>query len=146
MGLLCDFFIAHRHEIDPALVASGPKPPTPTLQGKGIDNIKIATLTCILLNVDLNDDNAVSARIPNPEFTAGDEGPWVFPVPPTVTQHLAALNPSARKTVLDRWAQTEECRLDHWVAADYTDWFNALCDLAATAVTSNSSLWVWLSL
>lgn len=146
MGVISEIFIARRADLTDPVLHNGPTPPMPVLSSKGVSPVELATLATILLNESLDDINAVVARCPDAELDAGDEGPWLIPVPASITSGLAALDADGRRQVGDRWFQTEEWQNLDWPEDVYIPWFNDLCKLAAAATRDSNSLWLWMSL
>jgi hypothetical protein len=109
---------------------------------KGIDTVKLGTLHSILTGEEFE------TLLPqyDPVYESSEEGPWVFQIPDGFTSRLASLSPAERTAVADQWAATEEFALDGWSPSDVGASLDAICALAASAGSSERSLFLWMSL
>ena len=144
MGVLTDIVIADR--TDAERVGRSPCPYT-TFDGidaKGIDTVKLGTLSGILTNSPFDPDFIANDCL----FQGGDEGPWVFEVPSTFVRHLASLISKELLHTGTRWAASEELspRYDHWPAEDVHEVLGRLVALARRAVEAKKSVLIWMSL
>ncbi len=171
MGILTDTFIASEAEIaSTAPLAEGPLTRFPTVQAKGIDSVKLATLAAILAGDDLaHDPPDVQAFVAG--FVAGIErdfplvrdlgapgdagdlsegssrGPWIFRIPDTMTTRLARLSRAEMTRCGRRWAATEEWQLAKAPSAGtVVKYLRRLCQLARRAGDPEQHMYLWIAL
>lgn len=147
MGILTDAFIASESELAGLRPgAGGPAGRFPTVQAKGIEPVKLATLEAIILSasVEMWDDDGLLER--------DWEEEWVYRLPASLAQALAELPPAEVPRVARAWAATEEWRLDGVSPADgaalaeLATLVDALRTLAGQARQDGKALYLWISL
>lgn len=143
MGILTDFVIAPRDDADAIGESLRPADRWPTLEGKGVDTIKITALYCVLTDQDYDDDLHDSIRP-----VAGDveDGPWVFEIPADFVKEFAGLDAEDIPEVAEAWAETEELEMDGWGADDAAAFITELREHAQKSLDAKASLFLWLSL
>jgi serine protease inhibitor len=119
----------------------------PCLESKGIDTIKLGTLSQILSNRSVNDVNTVATFMTDALLDQrSDDGPWVFLVPEQLQAALVSLDEEAQDTVAEKWAATEEFSIAGWLLADVEDYLQDLVAHARKSRQAEKSLLPWLSL
>lgn len=117
------------------------------LPAKGIDTIKLGSLAQILTNRPPNDVKAVASYMTDALLhQASEDGPWVYLVPEPLQIALSALDEDSEEALAEKWAATEEFRLDGWNSMDVADFLHGLVALARRACESQKSLLLWMSL
>jgi hypothetical protein len=107
MGILTDAFIAFEADLSSLHAGDGgPSAIFPTLQGKGIDPLKLAILEAILRG---QETYTYAASIDEPLRDWGEE--WVYPFSQPLVAALALLQPNDALRVAAKWAETDEWRL-----------------------------------
>jgi hypothetical protein len=147
MGVLSDIIIASRDDA-PLINAARGKHVNQwdCLASKGIDTIKLGTLSQILANQSVNDINTVATFMMDSILDKrSDDGPWVFLVPDQLVSSLISLNKEEKEGVTTKWAQTEEFQLDRWELEDVEEYFDDLIAHAIKARASRKSLLLWTS-
>ena len=148
MGVLSDIIIAGRDEaadINAARRAHMNR--WPCLDSKGIDTIKLGTLSQIIADGPLDDIDAISTFMTTDELdAASDEGPWIFLVPEQLKFSLAAMVRDVEMDVAQKWAATEEFALGGWDLADVSEYLHGLIAHARRACFADKSLLLWMSL
>jgi len=109
MGVLTDFVAVPRGEAAVVCASLCPSRDFDGMDAKGIDTIKLATLYALLTDGEY-DPSFMNDRL----CSGGDDGPWVFEVPPTLVDRLAVLRDEQFVSVASRWATTDELRLEGW--------------------------------
>lgn len=143
MGNLTDFVIANDNEGIAIGESDHPAAQWPTLETKGVDAVKLATLVCAITGQ--KDADAIRSSL---TFAGGDQeiGPWVFKLPATVTHALARLEGDNVQEVATKWAATEEMQTDRWSAIDVAHLVKQLQQHANKAKTAGATLFLWVSL
>jgi hypothetical protein len=143
MGNLTDFVIANDNEGSAIGESDHPAAQWPTLETKGVDTIKLATLVSAITG-----QGDVAAITRSFTFAGGDEeiGPWVFKLPPEVVDVIAKLPAGNVQDVAAKWAATEEMQSDRWSAIDVADLVAQLQQHANKARTAGATLFLWASL
>ncbi len=145
--MLTDLIIATPEEAPAILNVPGHASIWPTLEAKGLDPVKLATLRFILKG-----EKADAARVADyvKTFEAladeGEAGPWLRAVPEDLVPLLAQLPASDMPATAAAWARTEELKLDGWKAADAEPFLSELCVFAAGAAAQGKRLLLWLCL
>src|SRR3954469_8106971 len=103
MGVLTDFVVADRGDAQRVCDSSCPSRDFAGLDAKGIDTVKLGTLYAVLTGGKF-DPSFVGDSL----CSGGEDGPWVFEVPPAPVQRLAALTPRQLTAAGKKWAATEE--------------------------------------
>jgi hypothetical protein len=142
MSLLTDFVIAPPGSGEEVGQSVNPADRWPTLQAKGVETIKLATLLCLVTNQAYSNDVQKSFRL-----VGGDkeEGPWVFEFPSEALQGFASIATSQLSSLASAWAGTDELRADGWSSADAEDCIAAISQQAKAALASSNSLYLWLA-
>ncbi len=143
MGILTDFVIADVGYGNVVGESVNPSEHWPTLQSKGVETIKLATLFCAITGREYHNDIQASL-----ELVGGDkdEGPWVFEVPAEMLEAIARVDPLQIQRVASEWASTEELKMDRWSVDDAAEFIQELSAHARKAGDSAKSLYLWLSL
>jgi hypothetical protein len=148
MGVLSELVIASRSEA--ASVAQSDSP-TRTLQGvvwKGLDQIKLASLWCLLDSELLQIENVVDRSMQFELLAETTEnGPWVFAVPTACRDKLAELSgddEGEMQAVVRDWAATDE--LVDWDRSDVAELLQTVIQLADTAKWEGKDLLLWICL
>jgi len=115
----------------------------PTIQTKGVDNIKLATLSCSISGVDYSDVLQSSFKL-----VGGDEddGPWVYELPSEFLQSLASIDKSQLGLIAKRWLLTEELQMDRWSLDDANHCITELSVHANKAIQSGKSMYLWMAM
>ena len=147
MGALSDIIIADQREAVAISAARGAQlNQWPRLESKGIDPIKLFTLSQILHGRSVDDVDACAGFMNDAVLgQSSDEGPWVYLIPPGLQAAIASLDDQARESVAEKWAATEEFVLDRWHAADVEEYLNDLIAHARKATEAGKSLLLWMS-
>jgi hypothetical protein len=147
VGLLSDVFVATDAEL--ALLrpgTGGPEGKFATVDGKGIDPLKLETLEAIVTQHEADAGQPILHR--QLMYDWGDQ--WVYRFPESLTVALGQLEPDALGQVAEAWAATEEWRRSGGDTIAGRDslrlWISAVCMLAQRAQHENRSLYLWLSL
>ena len=143
MGVLTDFVVAPAGSGAAIGQALHPADQWPTLEAKGVDTIKFATLYCSVSGFSYN--NAVHNQL---ELCGGnkDQGPWVFSIPPDFLQAIAGIPDSEILPVAKRWMQTDELAADGWKQEDAAEFISLLRNHATQALAKDQSMFLWLSI
>src|SRR4051812_27646642 len=113
MGLLSDFFAASEDEIA-ELPELGPEGRFPTVAAKNVTNVELATLCGIATGRDIDvESGGFEALLNEIEDVRepGEDGPWVFRVPDSLVEALAAADEARVRDIAREWASTEEWQL-----------------------------------
>jgi hypothetical protein len=143
MSNLTDFVIANDNEGSAIGESDHPAAQWPTLETKGVDTVKLATLVSAITGQ--SDTAAIRRRC---TFAGGDEeiGPWVFKLPPDIVDCIAKLPSENVETVAAKWAATEEMQSDRWSAIDVAALVVQLQQHANKAKTADATMFLWVSL
>src|SRR5580658_1743086 len=101
MGVLSDIIIADRSDAAAINAANGAHlKHWPCLGSKGIDTLKLGTLSQILNDRPVDDVNAVATFMMDGVLDQrSDEGPWVYLVPQQLHSALSSLGEGTRESV-----------------------------------------------
>jgi hypothetical protein len=148
MGVLSDIIIAEPDEAAAINAARGTHLNRwPCLESKGIDTIKLGTLSQIMAGRPVEDIDAISTFMTDDMLDQGsDEGPWIFLVPEQLKLSLAAINKDAEEEIARKWACTEEFALGGWDVTDVEEYLHDLIAHAGRAREAGKSLLLWMSL
>jgi hypothetical protein len=148
MGVLSDIIIADRNEASAINAAGGAHLKSwPCLESKGIDTIKLGTLSQILNNRSVEDIDTVATFMMDQLLDQkSEEGPWIYLVPEQLQSALSSLDEDARELVAEKWSATEEFALDRWQSADVEDYLTDLVAHARKANERGKSLLLWMAL
>lgn len=107
MSVLTDAFIAFEADLSSLHPGDGgPSALFPTLSGKEIDPLKLATLEAI---VNGQAPYTYVDSIGDPLYDWGEQ--WVYPFPQPLVAALAQLQPGDAFRIAAEWAETDEWRL-----------------------------------
>jgi sigma54-dependent transcription regulator len=109
---------------------------------KGVDTVKFTKLHSILTGSPFKELRSAYAPI----FSVSEEGPWVFAIPAELVSRLAKLAGTERQSVAQKWAQSEEFRLDRWDVQSVESVLGSICEQATNATSSGRTLFLWMSL
>jgi hypothetical protein len=144
MGLLTDFFVAAPTEIQSVDIAHSPVGSFPGLHAKRTDPVKLVQLQCCI------DGATFEERMPLLDEMlvrdAGQEGPWIFRVPQTLSDALASAGPADIQTHGRAWAATDEWRADGGTEAELVPYLSEIAQLASRARAEQRALYVWMCL
>jgi hypothetical protein len=148
MGILSDIIIAEPAEAAAINAAGGAHlQHWPCLASKGIDCIKLWTLSQILAGRPLDDIDAVARFMINSVLDrTSDDGPWVFLIPEQLQRAIAATSEDGEEDIAAKWAATEEFILDRWQPADVEEYLHDLIAHTRKACAAGKSLLLWMSL
>jgi hypothetical protein len=157
MGLLTDFFLASpEREAALDVQPGGPEGQFPTVSGKNVDQVKLATLLQILRGVERSSDEtaAITRQLPM-VWRSDEEGPWVFRLPTELRDVLAAVPPQLQDVACS-WSLTEEWRLDsglgpteqslQYLVDELAQFLTELRALAVRSASGEGTLYLWLCL
>lgn len=148
MGVLSDIIIARADDASSINAAGGGhEQQWVTLASKGIDTIKLGTLSQILAGRPVDDVNTVASFMLDAVVDeASEDGPWVYRVPDDLTAKVAALDDATADRVAREWAATEEFKLSRWPEDDVREYLHNLVAHAKRACADDKSLLLWMSL
>lgn len=143
--MLTDLIVATIEEAPAILRSQGHASIWPTLEAKGIDQVKLASLRFILRG-EPPEDHAVIQYMKSFDAQAdgGDEGPWIDSLPEDLVGLLATIAASDIPNLAAAWANTDEAKLDRWVAADVESLLAELSAFAAGAVAQGKRVLLWV--
>jgi hypothetical protein len=148
MSVLTDIIIADPNEAK-AILESGSDQLIrwPRLEGKGVDAIKLGTLWAVLSGGSLDDVDAITNFMPEEALLAesADGNTMVLAIPQVLTDALADLDEAKEELAVQRWADTEEFKLDGWLTADVEDYLRDLIEHAQKAKASGKPLLLWVA-
>ncbi|MBI4579964.1 MAG: hypothetical protein HY718_09700 [Planctomycetes bacterium] len=142
--MLTEIFAATESELKGMDLGLSPLGRFPTLESWGVQPLMIAQLQAILEESDLKDTDCVLERTAEPLRVAGDEGPWVYPVPTSMRDALAGADVDGIRPVADQWFATEEWRLEDWPREAFDEWLDELLELAEEAIEADRQLYLWV--
>ncbi|MCO6436744.1 MAG: hypothetical protein J5J06_06630 [Phycisphaerae bacterium] len=148
MAVLSDIIIARPDEAGSINAAEGKHLQRwPSLESKGIDTVKLGTLSKILMDRPVNDVDAVASFMLDAILDeASEDGPWVFQVPDELVAAVAALDSPTIDRVAQAWAATEEFQLSRWSERDVREYMRDLVTISARARAEGKTLLLWMSL
>jgi hypothetical protein len=143
MGVLTDFVVIDRRDAPLVCASTCPSREFNGLDAKGIDTVKLGKLYAILVGGKYD-----PSFISEPLCDGGDEGPWVFEVPPDLMQQLADLTPRQLTEAGRKWAAVEEFspRYDNWPAERVQQVLGDLAALCKRAVGEGKAVLMWMCL
>ncbi len=148
MSILSDAFLATDTELAATQFedSGGPIAFFPTLQGKGIDPLKLLLLETIVMeqatpNLDILDQRVVRGKDESSEQ-------WIYQFPDTMVSRLAELTDSEISRDGSMWASTEEWRGPKGIppTAAITHYFQQLCQFAMRAQAERKHIYMWIAL
>ena len=144
MGLLSDFFIATRAEVDSLGADEGPASSFPTVRARSIEVVKLTRLQCIidgsLLDDHLGQLGSMLVR------SDGDDGPWVFLVPDVIAGTLAQSDGTELQQIANAWALIDEWKMDGGTPEEIVRLLTDLGSLAKRAIIEHREMYLWVSL
>ena len=142
LGVLADFVVADHRDARRVCESSCPSRDFMGLDAKGIDTVKLGKLHVVLRGGEFD------PSIHEPLCAGGDEGPWVFEVPPDLVQRLAGLTPHQLTESGKKWAATEEFspRYDNWPAQRVQQVLGDLAALCKRAADEGKVVLMWMCL
>lgn len=143
MGMFTDFVIAADSEAAAIGESVRPADHWPTLESKGVETIKLATLHGLVTNTPYSNDIQAAFA-----FVAGNEedGPWVFKFPKDVQDALADIDEADIPALAARWAVTDEMHTDGWTEEEAARFIVELRAHARAAMRAGHSIFLWLTL
>ncbi len=144
LAILTDFFAATRAEVEAFDFAEMPQEHFPTVQFKGLDPVKMATLHTLLIGADIHDVEAVVARMPEPLHEEDGGELVVFALPDAVVRGLADLDDNGAARLAERWIATEEFKMEGWTRADMDPVLSELRTFMEDAVRSAREVFLWV--
>jgi hypothetical protein len=143
MGLLSDFFIATKAEVDSLEIAKSPTGSLPAVQARSVEVVKLTQLQCVIDGSVFSDHleqlGAMKVR------SGGDDGPWVFLVPGVIATTLAESDASRLQQIANAWASTDEWKMDGGKPEDLFRLLTDLGSLAKRAGVEKRELYLWVS-
>ncbi len=144
MGLLSDFFVASKSEMDSLDIQQSPAKNLPSVQARRVEVVKVVQLQCIidgsLFNDHLDDlDNMIVKE-------ASDDGPWVLAVPKIITETLASADSRKIEDIGRSWALTKEWQTDGGNPEDVIPLVKQIGELAKRAQLEVKALYLWVCL
>ncbi len=142
MGVLTDFVVADRGDARRVCDSPNPSREFGGLDGKGIDTVKLGTLHALLKGGEF--DPAIHDSV----CEGGEEGPWVFEVPPDLVRRLAGMTPTRLTEAGKKWAATDEFspRYDNWPAERVQEQLADLAGICRRAAGEGKAVLMWMSL
>lgn len=144
VAILTDFFAARRDEVETYDFTEMPRERFPTLQTKGLDPVKMATLHTLLIGEDIHDVESVVARIPEPIHEDDDGDLVVFALPDAIVRGLADLDDNGAARLAERWVATEEFKMEGWTRADIDPVLAELRTFMEEAVRTERDVYLWV--
>ncbi|MCW8129020.1 MAG: hypothetical protein KIS92_01425 [Planctomycetota bacterium] len=145
MGVLTDLIVADPAQAKEICQTHGKKP-FPSVDIKGFDQIKGATLWSILEGSDVSDVDYVVGL--SEKFTLlceeSDDGPWVYQVPDEFLKLIASTEDEAVGEMVEAWSQTEE--FDGYSLEDVQFYFDTLFEAATRSDLGSKKLLMWICL
>jgi hypothetical protein len=161
MAVLTDVFIASEVELAATnLLPAGPVKRFPTVQARGIDSVKLATLAALLADHDQAEEGpdvhafVAGLRSDFPLVrdlgaeAAGEHsrGPWIFRLPDAMAARLAQLSRAEIARYGRTWAATEEWQHEKAVTPSVVTYLRKLCALARRARGVDTHMYLWVAL
>jgi hypothetical protein len=143
MGVLTDFVIADRLDAQRVCDSLCPSQDFPGLDAKGIDTVMLGTLHAILTGGEYD-----ASFISDTLCSGGDDGPWVFEVPPDLVQRLAKLDATELASAGKQWAATEEFspKYGNWPVEAVQQVLKELATLSKQAGGEGKAILMWMCL
>src|SRR5690242_10758740 len=142
MAFISDLVIAGSKEAEAISLSSRPANSWPTLEGKGVDPIKLATLYCAATNT------AYSSSVVGEFPLVGEnknEGRWVLEFSSKVLSAIASIQDRDVASIASVWASTEELEMDRWSVEFSAQFIMDLTAHAKRAQSEGSSLFLRIS-
>jgi hypothetical protein len=117
------------------------------LRSQRVDMVKLSTLGLVLEGQVINPVIA-AGRTKDFEHivSGGDEGPWLFLVPSSLTASLASVPDATLPEFADAWLRTDELQKDRWERAQVLEFLRDLKTLAAKSQEGGSRLLLRMSM
>jgi hypothetical protein len=148
MSILSDAFLATDAELAATQFegSGGPIAFFPTLQGKGIDPLKLLLLEAIVMDQAIPNPDILDQRIVRGKDESSEQ--WIYQFPDTMVARLAELTAAEISRYGTMWASTEEWRGPKEIPpiAVITHYFQQLCQLAMHAQTEERHIYMWIAL
>lgn len=143
--MLTDLIAAQAEEALAILATQGHANVWATLEAKGVDQVKLASLALILQDKPLA-PAAVSQYVQSFKLLAsgGEDGPWMDLLPEDLLLALAALPQAQVPVAAAAWVATPEAQQDRWDLPDVEDFLRELSALAASAAAQGQQLLLWV--
>lgn len=144
MGVLTDLVIADRSDAQRVGESVCPYTEFDGIDAKGIDTVKLGALNSILTGLPFDSGFIANDCL----FQGGDEGPWVFEVPPAFVERLASLTAEEIIRAGTLWAayETFSPQYDNWPAEAVHEMLARLAELTRRAVATQKPVLMWMSL
>jgi hypothetical protein len=141
--VLTDFVVTHRRDARRVCDSKCPSREFNGLDAKGIDTVKLGELHAVLTGGEY-DPSFISESL----CDGGEEGPWVFEVPPDLVQRLAGLTPDQLTEAGTKWAAIEvfSPRYDNWPTERVRQVLGDLAALCRRAAGEGKSVLMWMCL
>ncbi|HXS72651.1 MAG TPA: hypothetical protein VN725_01300 [Rhodanobacteraceae bacterium] len=143
MGIITDFVIALDSDAEAIGQSASPADQWPTVQAKGVETVKLASLYCVAIGTPYGKQIQRSFSLVGGDK---DEGPWVFQFPSEVLHAIASIDDARLPSVAKEWAATEELRRDGWAEGNATSFIVQLRAHAQQAIAGGLSMFLRLSL
>ena len=152
MSLLNDFFLATDEELavlDVRYPPSALPPGGPTLrvvEAKGVMDVELATLECILHGESIDDLDAVVDLIQDPVRQEPESDPeaWISPVSDRLVAALGSADEARLGSAAETWVTTEE--MGGWSRDDAVSLLVALSALCRRGQAEERRVYRWFSL
>ena len=139
MGILTNIVAAEEDEVAAIGESLRPVDEWSSIERRGIDTPKIATLHCLLTGDEF--EEAVGAYEP---VYVTDEGAIVLRLADEVLERLATLDEDALELVAEELAATEEYEMEQWDAEEVQALVMELAELARLAESQDQVLFIWM--
>lgn len=149
MGILTDAFVASEGEVAALGPNDDPAALFPSVRGKRVDTIRLATLEAILAHQPAA---AGTAQEYDENFVKDWGEQWVYRFPDPLVSALAQLQPGDDRAIAAAWAATDEWRLDGVTPEDtkhiegLAELIRGYCLLAQQARREDKHVYMWISL
>jgi hypothetical protein len=149
-----DFFLATDEELAALETRSGPwsgspgGPSLPIVEAKGILDVELETLECILHGESIDDVDAVVDLIQDPVRQEPESDPeaWIAPASDRLVTALAAADEGRLGSAAESWVATEEMLMGGWSRDEAADLLLVLGEFCRRAQTERRRVYRWVSL
>lgn len=140
--MLTDILIASKDEASTIFDQYPQRKDWSSLELKGLDNFKLAALLTVL------GSTADAEALEGEEclVASNEDGPWLFLLPITFRDTLAAIPASELRAVAERWVTQEDLAIDRWSVADVEPCIGMLNEHAKKSLEADKDLLLWMSL
>ncbi len=144
MGVLTDFVVCDGADARRVCDSACPSQEFAGLDAKGIDTVKLGALHAVFTGGECDPSFMANECL----CSGGDDGPWVFQVPPDLVAMLANLTDSQLASVGDKWAASDEFspRYDNWPEEAVHQMLSDLAGLCKQAVGEGKAVLMWMCL